>query len=83
MNIDTQALQELFGRIDIYLFDQILRGNITAGMRIFEAGCGGGRNLVYLMQAGYEMVGLDQDPRAVEAVRSLARELAPHLAPDA
>ncbi len=81
--LDTRQLQRLFGRIDIYFFDQILRGNIAPGMRIFEAGCGNGRNLVYLMQAGYEIMGLDRDPRAIDAVRSLARELAPHLSDDA
>jgi hypothetical protein len=34
------SLQEQFGGIDIYLFDQILRGNISPGMVIFDAGCG-------------------------------------------
>ena len=43
------ALQEQFGPIDIYLFDQLLRGRIVPGMRIFDAGCGSGRNLVYLL----------------------------------
>ena len=43
-------LPEQFGPIDIYLFDQLLRGNIRPGMRIFDAGCGGGRNLIYLLR---------------------------------
>ncbi len=81
--IDPHELRALFGNVDIYVFDQLLRGNIAPGMRVFDAGCGGGRNLVYLMQAGFEVSGLDHDPRAVEAVRSLARRHAPHLAADA
>ncbi len=52
-------LHEQFGDIDIYLFDQILRGRIARGMRVMDAGCGGGRNLVYLMRAGYEVFGMD------------------------
>ena len=36
----TPTLQEQFGQIDIYLFDQLLRGRIAPGMRIFDAGCG-------------------------------------------
>jgi SAM-dependent methyltransferase len=68
-------LQEQFGQIDIYLFDQLLRGRIAPGMRIFDAGCGYGRNLVYLFREGYQVFGVDADPRAVEAVRRLAAPL--------
>lgn len=72
-------LQEQFGQIDIYLFDQILRGRVAPGMRVVDAGCGSGRNLVYLLREGYEVFGLDADPRAVEEVRRLAASLAPAL----
>lgn len=66
-------LQEQFGPIDIYLFDQILRGRIgPPPLRIFDAGCGGGRNLVYFLREGYDVYGVDADPNAVAAVRSLA-----------
>lgn len=61
-------LQEQFGPIDIYLFDQLLKGRIAPGMRIFDAGCGSGRNLVYLLNEGYEVFGVDQDARAVAAL---------------
>src|SRR3954447_634611 len=64
-------LREQFGDIDIYLFDQILRGRIAPGMRIFDAGCGSGRNLVYLLREGYEVYGVDADSRAVEMTRRL------------
>ncbi len=65
-------IEEQFGPIDIYLFDQILRGRIRPGMKVFDAGCGSGRNLIYLLRAGYEVYGVDADPRAVEAARMLA-----------
>ena len=64
-------LKEQFGEIDIYLFDQLLRGRIAPGMRIFDAGCGSGRNLVYFFKQGYEVFGVDADPRAVESVRRM------------
>jgi SAM-dependent methyltransferase len=41
-------------------------------MRVFDAGCGYGRNLVYLLREGYEIFGVDQDPRAVDAARQLS-----------
>jgi tellurite methyltransferase len=70
-------LEQQFGHIDIYLFDQLLRGRITPGMRIVDAGCGYGRNLVYLLREGYEVFGVDADRRAIDAVRQLAQSLAP------
>jgi SAM-dependent methyltransferase len=69
----------LFGPIDIYLFDQILRGRIAPGMTIFDAGCGQGRNLVFLLREGYDVFAVDPSPTAMEAVRAMARELAPRL----
>ncbi len=80
------SLSEQFGQIDIYLFDQLLRGRILPGMRIVDAGCGGGRNLVYLLRSAareqYEIFGADADPRAVASTRHLASSLAPHIPPD-
>jgi tellurite methyltransferase len=70
--IDVRAT---FGDIDIYVFDQILRGRIRAGMRVFDAGCGGGRNLVFLLRQGIDVSGIDADPEAINAVRSLAKRL--------
>jgi 2-polyprenyl-3-methyl-5-hydroxy-6-metoxy-1,4-benzoquinol methylase len=75
-------LNEQFGDIDIYLFDQILRGRITPGMQLLDAGCGLGRNLVYFLREGYEVFGVDADPHAVEFVRELAGSLAPDLPPE-
>ena len=74
------TLQEQFGQIDIYLFDQLLKGRISPGMRILDAGCGSGRNLVYLLREGYEVYAADSDAQSVESVRSLARKFAPALA---
>ncbi|MGD1095955.1 MAG: class I SAM-dependent methyltransferase [Bryobacteraceae bacterium] len=73
------TLQEQFGQIDIYLFDQPLKGRISPGMRILDAGCGSGRNLVYFLREGYEVYAADADAEALEGVRSLAGILAPAL----
>jgi SAM-dependent methyltransferase len=72
-------LLEQFGEIDIYLFDQLLRGRIAPPMRILDAGCGSGRNLVYFLRNGYEVSACDRDPAAVQGVRALASRLAPRL----
>jgi SAM-dependent methyltransferase len=73
------TVQEQFGQIDIYVFDQILRGNIAAGMKVLDAGCGYGRNLAYLLREGCDVYALDANPEGVEHVRALAAELSPKL----
>jgi tellurite methyltransferase len=75
-------LQDQFGEIDIYLFDQLLRRHILPGMRVLDVGCGSGRNLVYLLQSGYQVFGIDPDPISIQVVQRLASRLAPHLPPD-
>jgi SAM-dependent methyltransferase len=73
------SLQEQFGQIDIYVFDQILRGNLAPGMRVLDAGCGYGRNLVYLLREGCEVFALDMDAEGVEHVRRLAASVSAGL----
>jgi SAM-dependent methyltransferase len=68
-----------FGSIDIYLFDQALKGRFRPGMRLLDAGCGSGRNLVYFLRAGFDVSAVDDVPDAVAAVRELAARLAPSL----
>jgi SAM-dependent methyltransferase len=77
MDLETE-----FGAIDVYLFDQILRGRITARDRILDAGCGMGRNLVFFLRQGYDVYGLDADPDAIAETRSLAATLATGLGAD-
>ena len=69
------SIQEQFGQVDIYLFDQILRGNIEDGMCVVDAGCGYGRNLVHLLRQGCRVYAIDQDADAVQHVRRLADSL--------
>ncbi len=68
-----------FGQIDIYLFDQLLRGRIVPPARIFDAGCGAGRNLVHLLRSGCEVFAVDAAPESVAKARELAARLAPSL----
>jgi SAM-dependent methyltransferase len=44
-------------------------------MRVLDAGCGYGRNLVHLLREGCEVFALDADPAGVEHVRKLAASL--------
>jgi len=75
-------LQNWFGGIDIYLFDLLLKARIAPGMKMLDAGCGGGRNLTYFFRTGFDVFGVDQSAAAIAEIRKLAATLAPHLPPD-
>ncbi len=76
------SIQDQFGQIDIYVFDQILRGNLRPGMRILDAGCGYGRNLVHLLREGCQIFAVDQNAEGVEHVRRLSDSLNTGLPPE-
>ena len=81
MSIDppSATLRALLGEVDIYLFDQLLKGRFDAARTVLDAGCGSGRNLVPFLRHGYQVFAADRDPAAVERVRRMAAELAPEL----
>ena len=75
----SAALRETFADIDIYLFDQLLKGRFDTRQRVLDAGCGDGRNLHYLLRAGFDCFAIDEDARAIDQVRRRAAQLAPAL----
>ena len=75
-------LADQFGNIDIYVFDQLLKQRIAPGMTVFDAGCGHGRNIHYLLKTGHPVFGIDKDAEAIKSVRILATRLAPRLPSD-
>jgi SAM-dependent methyltransferase len=68
-------LLQSFGNIDIYLFDQLLKGTYENCDKILDAGCGGGRNLVYFLNNSCQVYGVDPNAGAIESVRALARDV--------
>jgi tellurite methyltransferase len=75
-------IREEFGDIDIYLFDQLLKGRLDDSMSILDAGCGGGRNLVYFLRNRYQTYAVDTDEQAIRSVRALASRLAADCSPE-
>ncbi len=70
-------LQAAFGEIDIYLFDQLLRGRFDRRERVLDAGCGAGRNLPYFLRQGFDVRAVDADAAAIRSVRQLAASVNP------
>jgi tellurite methyltransferase len=75
----STELREQFGDIDIYLFDQLLRGRFDDRRRVLDAGSGNGRNLPFFLAHGFEVHAIDDDPAAVARVSALFARLAPQL----
>lgn len=73
-------LKEQFGNIDIYLFDQLLKGRFDNCQKVLDAGCGSGRNIVYFLANGFEVYGIDQNIESIDVTRARAASLAPNLA---
>ncbi len=72
----TNNLQQTFGNIDIYLFDQLLKGRYDNCRKVLDVGCGGGRNLIWFLQNNYEVHGIDPNREAIENVKQLSAHLA-------
>ena len=70
-------LQQTWGNIDIYLFDQLLKGRFDNCKKVLDVGCGHGRNLFYFLRNGYAVFGIDPNPQAIEMVKELSAALAP------
>jgi ubiquinone/menaquinone biosynthesis C-methylase UbiE len=71
----SAAVRDLFGDIDIYLFDQLARGRLDHRHRVLDAGCGAGRNLRYFLAHDYDCHGIDRDSSAIAQLRGEAQSL--------
>ena len=78
----SAELRGAFGDIDIYLFDQLLRGRFDRRPRVLDAGCGAGRNLPYFLGHGFDVWAVDSEAAAIHSVRQLVASVNPALAPD-
>jgi SAM-dependent methyltransferase len=78
----SSTLRGQFGEIDIYLFDQLLKGNFDDVSRVLDAGCGHGRNVHFLMRQGFEVFAVDRDRAAIAALKRFAADAAPRLTED-
>ncbi len=77
--MDLSSVNQHFGNVDLYLLDQILKSKFQPGMKVLDAGCGEGRNLIYFLNSGYPVYGIDRDISAVKALRFIAGSLRPDL----
>lgn len=58
-------LYEQFGNLDIYIFDQLLKGQMQKEHHILDAACGQGRNHYYFVKEGYKLQAFDRNEEAM------------------
>ncbi len=75
----NSSLKEIFGTIDIYLFDQILKQRYHLEDKILDAGCGKGRNMYWFYNQGYPIYGLDKDSKSIASVKEIYPEIKENL----
>jgi len=73
--MDIKMLNKELGNADLILIDQILKDRFHVNMRILDAGCGEGRNMVYFVNNNFTIYGIDRDPTAVEVARTYLKSL--------
>ena len=77
-----EELNTELGNIDLFILDQILKGTVGRDMKILDAGCGEGRNLIYFLKNNYKIFALDKNPSAIQMVRMHARTMKSENSPD-
>lgn len=80
--MDIQTLNKELGNIDIYLLDQILKANVPKNAAILDAGCGEGRNLIYLLNNQYNVYGIDHNPKAIQLLHFILGSTYPSVSKD-
>ena len=60
---------DVFSGMDIYLLDQLMKSSIDKRMKILDAGCGEGRNLVYFLRNDFNVDGIDPKEDCIQRLK--------------
>jgi 2-polyprenyl-3-methyl-5-hydroxy-6-metoxy-1,4-benzoquinol methylase len=71
--MDVKKLNNELGNADLILIDQILKDRFNHHMRILDAGCGEGRNMVYFVKNDFKIYGIDKNAEAVNMAKIVCR----------
>jgi len=71
--MDVKMLNSALGNAD--LIDQILKNRFHKQMRILDAGCGEGRNMVYFIKNDFKIYGIDANADAIRMAKLYCKSL--------
>ncbi|MCP9199970.1 class I SAM-dependent methyltransferase [Gramella sp. GC03-9] len=72
--MELQQTLDIFGNMDIYVIDQILKKRYQHGQNILDAGCGNGRNLKWFYNCRFDFKGVDVDEERLQQAKNLYPE---------
>jgi tellurite methyltransferase len=72
--MSPEEVNRAFGNIDLFLLDQLLKGNFNNRRILLDAGCGEGRNIKYFISRGLEVYGIDTSPAAIRMAGMVFRQ---------
>lgn len=73
--MDVKMLNSALGNADLILIDQILKNRFHKQMKILDAGCGEGRNMVYFIKNDFNIYGIDDNADAVKMAKLFCKSL--------
>jgi len=73
--MDVKMLNSALGNADLILIDQILKNRFHKQMKILDAGCGEGRNMVYFIKNDFRIYGIDANVDAIRLAKLYCRSL--------
>ncbi len=62
-------LKNSLGNVDIYLLDQLMKNRYSENDLILDAGCGSGRNFIFLSSLGFNVTGCDSNESQIKRLK--------------
>jgi ubiquinone/menaquinone biosynthesis C-methylase UbiE len=66
-------INKLYGSLDIYLLDAIMKGYFDEKRSVLDIGCGEGRNLTYFLHNNYFVFGIDKNESCIRLCKMMAK----------
>jgi len=62
-------LKNTLGKVDIYLLDQLIKNRYSENDILLDAGCGSGRNFIFMSSLGFNIIGCDINKAQINKLR--------------
>ncbi len=70
-HLTEEEINDFLGDMDLFLMDQVLKGTFHSLESVLDIGCGSGRNLLYFLQKGYRVCGIDVDKLQIDLMKHI------------